>query len=83
MNNAMLPRMRTIPQAVKELKKADENTAINEHSLRKLVKSGVIPCVTTGRKVLICLDTIEEYLGRPQPMNIKPFVPPGIRKIEE
>ena len=61
-----LPRMRTIPQTVQELKKEDENTAITEHSLRRLVKCGVIPCVTTGRKVLICLDTVMDYLGKPR-----------------
>lgn len=61
-----LPRMRTIPQTVRELKQEDENTAITEHSLRRLVKCGVIPCVTTGRKVLICLDTVMDYLGKPR-----------------
>lgn len=92
-----LPRMRTIPQTVRELKNEDENTAITEHSLRRLVKCGVIPCVTTGRKVLICLDTVKDYLGRPlreDPEEIKPKPPQikvsryisavnGIRRIEE
>ena len=76
-----LPRMRTIPQIVQELKKQDENTAISEHYLRKLVKIGKIPYVNTGHKILICLDTISNYLqpslqAQNEPVN-------GIRKIAE
>ena len=60
----MLPRMRTIPQAVEELKKQDKDTAITVHYLRSLVKRGHIPSVNTGRKILINLDTIGEYIEK-------------------
>ena len=51
-----LPRMRTLPQVIVELKKQDENTAFSEYYLRKLVRSGEIPHVNAGRKILLCLD---------------------------
>lgn len=77
----MPPRMRTIPQIVLELKKQDENTAISKHYLRRLVKSGQIPCVNAGRKILICLDTIYDYLQNPVEQVRE--IPQGIRKIAE
>ena len=76
-----LPRMRTIPQVVQELKKQDENTAVSEHYLRKLVKIGKIPHVNTGHKILICLDTIFDYLQPPLEAKNEPVS--GIRKVAE
>lgn len=77
----MLPRMRTIQQAVAELKKEDENTAVTEHYLRKLVKCGHIPSVNTGHKILINIDTIGKYLEKqPTTSNILPIYN-GIRRV--
>lgn len=76
-----LPRMRTIPQVVQELKKQDENTAISEHYLRKLVKIGKMPHVNTGHKILICLDTISDYLQPSLEVQNEPVN--GIKKIAE
>lgn len=77
----MPPRMRTVPQIVAELKLQDENTAISEHYLRKLVKTGKIPCVNAGRKVLICLDTIYDYLQNPTMQDKE--IPQGIRRVSK
>lgn len=57
------PRMRTIPQAYAELKAADPDTCFTEYALRQLVLSGQIPTVRAGRKFLINLDLLFEYLG--------------------
>ena len=59
------PKMRTIPQIVAEMKQQDENTAITEHYLRKLVKSGKLPAVNLNRKFLLSVDTVYKYLENP------------------
>lgn len=50
-----LPRMRGIKQAAHELQ-------IPEYALRRWVKAGDVPAVWCGRKALINLDTLIEYL---------------------
>lgn len=60
-----LPRMRTVPEAAAEIKAADPNTAITEYHIRQLALSGVLPRVKAGRKLLINLDTLIEYLTDP------------------
>lgn len=61
----ILPRMRTVPEAAAEIKAADPNTAITEYHIRQLALSGVLPRVKAGRKLLINLDTLIEYLTDP------------------
>lgn len=60
-----LPRMRTVPEAAAEIKAADPNTAITEYHIRQLALSGILPRVKAGRKLLINLDTLIEYLTDP------------------
>lgn len=57
------PRMRTIKQAIAELKEKDSNTAFTESALRRAVSSGDIPHIKAGNKVLVNLDTVESYLN--------------------
>lgn len=64
-NIKALPRMRTVPEAAAEIKTADPNTAITEYHIRQLALSGVLPRVKAGRKLLINLDTLIEYLTDP------------------
>lgn len=37
---------------------------IPEHALRRLIKSGKIPCIYSGRKALICFDRLCELIGK-------------------
>lgn len=60
-----VPRMRTVPEAFRELKKADPNTAYTLRALRAAVKKGEIPVVSVGNKRLINLDTFFEMLNSP------------------
>lgn len=60
-----LPRMRTVSEAAAEIKAADPNTAITAHHIRQLALQGVLPRVKAGRKLLINLDTLIEYLENP------------------
>lgn len=89
MNNnisyAKLPRMRTIKEAVAELKAIDEHTAITEYHIRQLALSGVLPRIKAGKKLLINLDLLIEYLTNPDAdkfkVNTSATAENGIRKI--
>lgn len=63
--NLKIPRMRTVPEAAKELKAMDEHTAVTEYHIRQLALSGVLPRVQAGRKLLINFDLLLEYLANP------------------
>lgn len=74
-----MPRMRTLDECYNELKQLDNNTAVTKYFVRQLAINGTIPCVMVGRKRLINLDKLIEYLNTPhtekQPSS-------GIRRIE-
>ena len=76
-----LPRMRTIAKAL------EENTALTQNQLRKLVKSGAIPCVHAGRHTLINLDILIAYLASDEYQLGEPAKPAReygkIRRIAE
>lgn len=54
--------MRGIKQAIEELKKTDKNTAFTEKALRRLIISGEIPSVRIGKKYLVNMRVLNEYL---------------------
>lgn len=58
-----LPRMRLLDQAYEEVKKMDPQTAITKNIIRELVIDGEIKCVMVGRKRLINVDDLIEYLS--------------------
>lgn len=59
----MVVRLRTIRQAVAEVKAADPGSCLTEHALRRLVKAGLIPSITSGSRNLISMEALEEYCG--------------------
>ena len=63
MTTAALPRMRTIPQAYKEIKAIDPNTSITVSVLRRLVKEGAIETVQVANKRLLNLDLLFSRLS--------------------
>ena len=75
----MMPRMRTIDQAVAWLQENDPGTAFTKTALRRLVVSGKLPSVKVGQKYLINLDTMEDYLQGNSPA---PVLVPGIREVQ-
>ena len=58
-----LARMRTLDECYAEIKQMDENTAISKYYIRQRAISGQIPVVMCGRKRLINLDGLIEYLS--------------------
>lgn len=57
-----MPRMRTIKEAIRHIKDADPDTAFTEHALRGMVNTGRIPHITAGRKILLDIDGLDEFL---------------------
>lgn len=79
-----VPRMRTISEAAQEIKALDPRTAITEYHIRQLAVSGVIPRVRAGKKYLINLDTLIEYMNDPTSDKFKPHQTAtidGIRRV--
>jgi len=58
-----VPRMRTIAAAFAELKVADNDTGMTQCALRRLVNEGRISSRRIGRKILINVDDVIEYLS--------------------
>ncbi|MBQ6153829.1 MAG: helix-turn-helix domain-containing protein [Ruminococcus sp.] len=65
METIKTPRMRTVKEAAQELKALDSHTAVTEYHIRRLALQGVLPKVKAGKKILINLDTLIEYLQNP------------------
>ena len=57
------PPMRGIKQAVEEIRTSDPDTALTEKALRRMILEGEIPHVTIGRKYLVNLNTLYQYLS--------------------
>lgn len=56
-------RLRTITTCYEDIKRIDQNTAINKWLLRRLVNEGKISYRKSGNKFLIDLDEVLEYFG--------------------
>lgn len=57
-----MARIRTIPQAVKDIRAADPETAIGYNTIRCWVNNGTIPHVKAGNTALIDLDYLFDLL---------------------
>lgn len=60
-----VPRMRTVNEAAQELKALDPHTAMTPYHIRRLCLDGVLPTVKAGKKILLNLDTLLEYMQDP------------------
>lgn len=92
-----LPRMRTAANIVKEIKALDPGSDVSEYWVRQIAKTGQVPVVRVGVKILLNLDDVLELLREgaavpsdPRPRKVKqpeepqPAAPRhrGIRRIE-
>jgi len=75
--------MRTIKEALNEIRHADPGTSITEHMLRRLILDNAIPSVKLGGKHLIDLDKLYDYLSGQDCGEGAAAPSPRIRKIEE
>lgn len=58
----MTPRMRTAPGALDIIRQEDPGTDVTLHYLRHLIKTGAIQCVPVGRKKLVNVDKLIDFL---------------------
>ena len=78
----MLPKMRTIKEAVAKFHAADPATAITETYLRRLVVTGQVPHVKAGNKYLINMDVLSHFLeGQENKKSAPPQQTGVIRQI--
>ncbi len=61
-----MARMRLQKDVFAYIKGKDPQTALTPHALRCMVLDGTIPHVDVGRKKLINLDVLDEYLEHPE-----------------
>lgn len=80
MTGQALPRMRTVAQ-IKAMFAAEGEAGISERELRRLAKSGAIPSLMAGRKLLINLDALIAYLNNACISSEQPYAG-GIRRID-
>ena len=67
-----MPRLRTLTETYNYIKGMDNETAITPNALRRMVVSGKIPCVRAGKKYLIDLDVLFEFLKGTRPEDVLP-----------
>lgn len=58
-----LHRMRTVDESVAEIKALDAKSAVTSNCVRTLCKDGKVHCVFTGKKILVDLDALLQYLS--------------------
>nr|DAH08910.1 MAG TPA: Protein of unknown function (DUF1580) [Caudoviricetes sp.] len=61
-----IPRMRLLKEAAEEIKAVDPNTAVTQCFIRRLALDGKVKSVMAGRKRLINLDDLLQYLDLQQ-----------------
>ena len=71
-----MAKYRTIQQAYESIRELDADTAITQHALRKLVVSGQLPSMQVGKKYLIDMDLLSDFLRMPVlPVHSLDFTP--------
>jgi len=74
-----LPRMRVAKECYRMIHDADPQSRISERYIRILAKSGTIPTVQVGNRLLVNYDSLLEFLANPKPTVQQT----GIRPIKE
>lgn len=63
MNEHKTPRLRTAAGALAIIQAEDPGTCVTLHYLRRLIKTGAVPCVPVGRKKLVDMDRLTAFLA--------------------
>lgn len=85
MDPKTIPRMRTAPKIVAEIKALDPESDVSEHYVRQLISKGAVPVVWAGNKALVNLDDVLDLMrlgaSRPAKEEAIPTVG-GIRRVD-
>ena len=55
-------RTRTIKEAAAYFKAQDPQTCLTETAIRTLLRTGKVPCARVGKKYLVTLEALEQFL---------------------
>ena len=58
-----MDRLRTARAAAQLLRAEDPDSAITEYMIRKLMDSGEIPYMQLGRKKIVSIEAVEQYVN--------------------
>lgn len=58
-----MPRMRTAKQVIEIIREEDPDSAVSLNFIRNLINSGKLPVVCAGKKKLINVDAVLEYIA--------------------
>lgn len=72
-----LPKIRTLDEAIRELKESDPRTCVTRHFLWSSVRSGKLPSIKAGGKYLVNMDTLTAFLNNPPEVEFS-----GIKRID-
>lgn len=61
-NVIRLPRLRTMKDAVEEIRRLDPGTAVSFNFVRCLVVSGKVPRLKSGKKYMVDVDLLIRYI---------------------
>ena len=61
-NNISIPKIRTIAEAIEEIKRLDPETAITARFIKEGIADGKIPIIRVGNKVLVNMSSIFAFL---------------------
>lgn len=80
-----MPKLRVLDKAYPELLRDDPDSGLSKSELRRLALSGAVRTVQVGRKRLIDLDSVREYLAgasTSEPATVAVQPQGGIRRVE-
>lgn len=76
-----IPRMRTVPEAMKQIREEDPNTCVTLASIQDAIRKGRLTVVEAGNKKLINYDYLIKLLSSRQQAEGEPVEKGKIRKI--
>lgn len=57
-----MTRLRTLDEALAEIRAEDPNTAVSRNLIRRLIITNAVPTIHAGKKRLVNLDALLAYL---------------------
>lgn len=67
-----MAKLRTLSESYNYIKAQDPDTAITANALRRLVVSGQVPRVMIGKKYLLDMEALQEFLKGTKPEEVLP-----------
>ena len=71
-NDPRIARLRTVSEAAAELRALDPHTAMTPYHIRQLCLKGILPTIKAGKKRLLNLNDLVEYMNGPTADKFKP-----------